>query len=316
MNSGDYMSWLRRSRAPAKTAPAAPPPAPSPPPVPIRLGVPIDPTTTARAIVILATPLPTSFGVAGGTVCTIVARFLGVVPSCTLSRVSLHCRQLSSHDSIWKGPACERWSELKLATKVEADPFPAWKSCYARKAGVKETGLNEIMEELGHCDWYTCPNGHLYVIGECRLPMSMGRCPQCGVRIGGEHHSMLRDNRRLGAVANSTLREKKIAFDEIQTSLSGRSNTWSDKWSWEQHKKARAEMGYHAPEECTVCNTRAVDVILMPCRHAIVCDDCLIKIRDRSNKCPSCSARIESVLRPTPHPPPTVTAGGAGAGSP
>jgi hypothetical protein len=34
--------------------------------------------------------------------------------------------------------------------------------------------------------------GHLYVIGECRLPMSMGRCPQCGVSIGGEHHTMLR----------------------------------------------------------------------------------------------------------------------------
>ena len=76
---------------------------------------------------------------------------------------------------------------------MEADPFPAWFGCYGRKATEKGTGFSDviahsntryllwvvcecvvccakIMDEFRHCDFYTCPNGHLYVIGECRCP--------------------------------------------------------------------------------------------------------------------------------------------------
>jgi hypothetical protein len=37
--------------------------------------------------------------------------------------------------------------------------------------------------------WYKCPNGHLYVVGECGGPMESGRCPECGARIGGRDHN-------------------------------------------------------------------------------------------------------------------------------
>ncbi|XP_063233033.1 NFX1-type zinc finger-containing protein 1-like isoform X1 [Bacillus rossius redtenbacheri] len=45
----------------------------------------------------------------------------------------------------------------------------------------------------GH--WYKCPNGHLYVIGECGRAMQVGRCNECGASIGGTNHSLLSSNR-------------------------------------------------------------------------------------------------------------------------
>ncbi|GAA5992370.1 hypothetical protein JCM10908_000450 [Rhodotorula pacifica] len=45
----------------------------------------------------------------------------------------------------------------------------------------------------GH--WYTCPNGHPYVIGECGGAMQVSTCPECGARIGGAHHTLDETNR-------------------------------------------------------------------------------------------------------------------------
>ena len=36
--------------------------------------------------------------------------------------------------------------------------------------------------------WYKCPNGHLYVVGECGGPMQQGICPECRAQIGGLNH--------------------------------------------------------------------------------------------------------------------------------
>lgn len=37
--------------------------------------------------------------------------------------------------------------------------------------------------------WYTCPNGHPCVVGECGRPMEQSRCVDCGVLIGGINHN-------------------------------------------------------------------------------------------------------------------------------
>ncbi|KFQ30084.1 E3 ubiquitin-protein ligase RNF213, partial [Mesitornis unicolor] len=37
-----------------------------------------------------------------------------------------------------------------------------------------------------------CPNGHPCTVGECGLPMEIGRCPDCGAEVGGEQHKPLR----------------------------------------------------------------------------------------------------------------------------
>ena len=43
--------------------------------------------------------------------------------------------------------------------------------------------------------WYQCPKGHAYTIGECGLAMVESICPECGERIGGRDHQLLKTNK-------------------------------------------------------------------------------------------------------------------------
>ena len=55
----------------------------------------------------------------------------------------------------------------------------------------KDTNIDietvNLLRTLG-TTWYKCPNGHLYVVGECGGPMQQGRCPECREQIGGMNH--------------------------------------------------------------------------------------------------------------------------------
>jgi len=42
---------------------------------------------------------------------------------------------------------------------------------------------------------YTCPNGHLYAIGDCGGAMERSVCPECGAAIGGADHRAAAGNR-------------------------------------------------------------------------------------------------------------------------
>ena len=44
----------------------------------------------------------------------------------------------------------------------------------------------------GH--WFKCPRGHIYLITECGGAMEVGKCNECGARIGGTNHRILSDN--------------------------------------------------------------------------------------------------------------------------
>ncbi|KJE90624.1 hypothetical protein CAOG_001908 [Capsaspora owczarzaki ATCC 30864] len=50
----------------------------------------------------------------------------------------------------------------------------------------KEIAAATNLSTNGH--WYTCPNGHPYVVGECGGPMAMAVCPECQAPIGGSNH--------------------------------------------------------------------------------------------------------------------------------
>ncbi|KAH8689897.1 NFX1-type zinc finger-containing protein 1 [Talaromyces proteolyticus] len=66
------------------------------------------------------------------------------------------------------------WYEEVTVEEVEA----------IKKAMV--SGPRGIATHSGH--WYNCANGHPFAIGECGMPMELARCPECGARIGGQHH--------------------------------------------------------------------------------------------------------------------------------
>ena len=44
---------------------------------------------------------------------------------------------------------------------------------------------------------YQCPNGHMYVIGNCGGAMQRARCPECGAVIGGQSHRLYEGNRNV-----------------------------------------------------------------------------------------------------------------------
>jgi hypothetical protein len=54
--------------------------------------------------------------------------------------------------------------------------------------GISKKQMLEIMSIAGG-NWYTCPNGHLYSIGECGRPMEASNCPECNQLIGGRDHN-------------------------------------------------------------------------------------------------------------------------------
>jgi hypothetical protein len=61
---------------------------------------------------------------------------------------------------------------------------------------IKERGLaiDAMVAVLGRGHAFTCPNGHVYFVGECGGPMQVGRCASCGAAIGGTQHRLIADN--------------------------------------------------------------------------------------------------------------------------
>ncbi|CAI5506821.1 unnamed protein product, partial [Closterium sp. Naga37s-1] len=47
---------------------------------------------------------------------------------------------------------------------------------------------------LGGGHWYRCPNGHVYVIGECGRAWVESRCPECNEVVGGRGHVLREGN--------------------------------------------------------------------------------------------------------------------------
>ena len=62
--------------------------------------------------------------------------------------------------------------------------------------GVSDVERREILAAMGlpQGHWYTCPNGHVYAIGECGGATQESTCPECGERIGGTSHRLLDTN--------------------------------------------------------------------------------------------------------------------------
>lgn len=61
---------------------------------------------------------------------------------------------------------------------------------------ITESEKRQIVSAMGLSagHWFKCPNGHYYVITECGGAMQISTCNECGARIGGQNHALLRDN--------------------------------------------------------------------------------------------------------------------------
>ncbi|EFJ36065.1 hypothetical protein SELMODRAFT_438270 [Selaginella moellendorffii] len=62
-----------------------------------------------------------------------------------------------------------------------------------RSVEIEAVELRAALGSVGGT-WYKCPNGHIYVVGECGRPMEQSRCPDCAAVIGGSHHIPFQSN--------------------------------------------------------------------------------------------------------------------------
>ena len=84
--------------------------------------------------------------------------------------------------------AVQMLDELRqLERRVKEEPF---------YTPVSPAELKSVGSAFGytHGHWYRCPNGHIYVIGDCGLANQGGVCPECGAPIGGAGYQLAEAN--------------------------------------------------------------------------------------------------------------------------
>ena len=74
-----------------------------------------------------------------------------------------------------------------LIKKLQTNNFNCTKNELEKFSEKSIYESHQILSSLG-TRWYKCPNGHLYVVGECGRPMEQSICPDCGAGIGGREH--------------------------------------------------------------------------------------------------------------------------------
>ncbi|KAK0530110.1 hypothetical protein OC835_004123, partial [Tilletia horrida] len=89
------------------------------------------------------------------------------------------------------------------AHATTAARFQAVEDCIKSRKSRKEelkmiiSTLMKFNLDLGYGGhYYRCSNGHPFVIGDCGGAMEVASCPECGVPIGGGHHTLVEGNTR------------------------------------------------------------------------------------------------------------------------
>jgi len=64
--------------------------------------------------------------------------------------------------------------------------------------------------------WYVCPRGHPYTVGECGKPMQVSHCtaPGCGAAIGGSNHVSSSGNKATNAFQGAGTPFRGYRIDE------------------------------------------------------------------------------------------------------
>eukprot|EP00392_Amoebophrya_sp_AT5.2_P009963 g9994.t1 len=126
-----------------------------------------------------------STGSSSPTTTTILPNLPGVFPAkISLASFAFHFLKL-----ITRHPDSFYYS---LLTQPEACRSSFLPGCPGSEMALVIRGMQEQVT------WYRCPNGHLYTVGNCGMPMQQSRCSQCGAAIGGNDHRPTGQQTRLG----------------------------------------------------------------------------------------------------------------------
>ena len=84
--------------------------------------------------------------------------------------------------------------------------------------GRKMREINSAVQDFK--TWNTCPNGHLYLVGECGKPFKDGVCPECKTKIGGKSmHEFQEGNKNVGTRDNAMSNSKDLATGYIESAV-------------------------------------------------------------------------------------------------
>ncbi|KAJ9093932.1 hypothetical protein QFC20_007017 [Naganishia adeliensis] len=118
-----------------------------------------------------------------------------------IAQESMEDRRSAMHSSVGEGKA----AEFQALFLVPAEKImEEWKEFSERLLStdfiqpVSEAEKLQLIKSFGFSHrghFFTCPNGHPYVITECGGAMQQSACPECGATIGGNDHRVDRANR-------------------------------------------------------------------------------------------------------------------------
>ncbi|XP_040837269.1 NFX1-type zinc finger-containing protein 1 [Ochotona curzoniae] len=123
----------------------------------------------------------------------------------------------------------ERTSKFTVEEeRLVKEKLEALKACLPCSGlGISEEERVQIVSAMGlpRGHWFKCPNGHIYVIGECGGAMQRGTCPECKEVIGGTNHTLESSNRLASEMdgaqhpAWSDTANNLMNFEELQRML-------------------------------------------------------------------------------------------------
>ena len=121
-----------------------------------------------------------------------------------LESIGVKCT-ITSVDKELGIAAALQWAQILIQSRSPLDQAsllcdavlqlePGWPQAQNLKKMLENTTQrSEVIavvtrEVGGRGHWYQCPNGHLYVVGECGGPTQTANCPECRAVIGGTQH--------------------------------------------------------------------------------------------------------------------------------
>ena len=78
------------------------------------------------------------------------------------------------------------WSPFNSTQEERSKKLNLELSKTMRGLGISEVEKREVVAAMGLSSghWYSCPNGHVYAIGDCGGATVESTCPECGARFG------------------------------------------------------------------------------------------------------------------------------------
>lgn len=131
--------------------------------------------------------------------------------------------------------------------------------------------------------------------------MQVGRCPQCGEKVGGKHHTMLSTNRRLGDVRKFAVTAgDDVKFEDIEgivtSGVGGGRMTDGRRIKGDTGSAVLAADGETVVAgtcgECLKGLAVGDDIVTLSC-HCLFHVACVERHFELSRKCPSCKRRVK-----------------------